>query len=135
MNVKKLIGVFIAMAVFFLLIEYLWVGVLARSFYYKALATLSARKVYWLAAVPLYSIYITGILIFAVLPSQKANSLTKALSLGAFLGLFAYGTYNFTNLMILKKWPMSIILVDLTWGILLTCITSAVGFIVAQKLS
>ena len=135
MSIMKSIVVYVSMAVLLILIEYLWLGILASEFYHKELAQFMSRDVNWVAVIPFYLIYVTGILIFAVLPSHAANSLTKALSLGAMLGVFAFATLNLTNLALLRDWPISVVAVDLAWGTLLTCITAAIGFIIAQKLS
>lgn len=134
MSIMKLIVVYIIMAVIFILMQFLWLDALAKGFYQEELAIFMVKKNNWFAGTARYLVYTTGILVFAVLPALTMNSLTRALSFGAFLGLFAYGTYNLGNLMILKGWPVSILTVDLVWGTLLTCITSAVGFIVALKL-
>lgn len=134
MNAFKLTVVYVSMAVFLIIIDSFWSGVLAKEFYRNELAIFMAREVSKAATIPLYLIYVAGIELFAVLPSQAENSLTKALFLGAALGFFAYATHNFTNLSMLRAWPLSVVVVDLIWGILLTCITAAIGFIVVQKL-
>ena len=42
--------------------------------------------------------YPVGLVIFAVLPGVDAGSVTRAAMLGALFGLFAYATYDLTNL-------------------------------------
>ena len=42
--------------------------------------------------------------IFAVLPGLAEGGWTKALLWGGLFGLFAYGTYDLTNLATLKNW-------------------------------
>lgn len=102
----------------FFLIDMLWLGVVASSFYQSKLGHLLG-PVNWTAAILFYLIYIVGILIFAVVPAIYAESVGRALILGALFGFFTYATYDFTNLATLKNWPLSVVIVDVLWGTLL----------------
>ena len=48
-----------------------------------------------------------------------------ALKYGALLGLVAYGTYDFTNMAVIKDFTWRITLIDLAWGTFLTGIVAA----------
>ena len=54
---------------------------------------------------------------------------------GALLGLVAYGTYDLTNQATLKTWPITITLIDMSWGVLLTAVAAAAGAMVALALT
>jgi uncharacterized membrane protein len=43
---------------------------------------------------------------------------------GAMFGLVTYATYDLTNLATLKAWPVTITVIDLIWGTLVTAVTS-----------
>ena len=51
--------------------------------------------------------------------------------LGALLGLFAYATYDLTNLAVMKGFTTKIAIIDMVWGTVLTAsvsgITAAIG--------
>lgn len=69
-----------------------------------------------------------GIIIFAVNPALEANSLSKAIVLGALFGFFAYATYDFTNLATVKDWPVLVTIVDIIWGTVLTRSVATVSY-------
>jgi len=119
----------------FLVIDIVWLGLVARSFYKKHLDFLMAPSPNWIAALVFYLIYIAGILFLVVLPGLKEESLRATLLRAALLGLVAYGTYDLTNLAVVKDWPLVVTVVDLVWGTVLTATLGWVGFIAGKWLS
>lgn len=117
----------------FFLIDMLWLGVVAKGFYQDRLGHLLG-SVNWTAAVIFYLIYIVGIFIFAVAPALDSQSLMKAIVLGALFGFFTYATYDFTNLATLKDWPVSVVLVDVLWGAVLSGSVAAVSYLIGKNL-
>lgn len=109
---------FMTIPVFFL-IDMVWLGFVANRFYQDQIGHLLG-PVNWTAAIVFYLIYIVGILIFAVVPALEAGSWQRAVILGALFGFFAYATYDFTNLATLKDWPLTVVVVDVVWGAVLT---------------
>jgi uncharacterized membrane protein len=91
-----------------------------------------SSQVNWVAAVVFYLAFIVGILVFAVYPSVDKDSLLRAILLGALFGFFTYSTYDLTNLATLKDWPLSITIIDIAWGMVLTGAVSAVGFFIVS---
>ncbi|MDH3774288.1 MAG: DUF2177 family protein, partial [Deltaproteobacteria bacterium] len=87
----------------------------------------------WTAASIFYSLYILGIMIFAILPGISSASLARTVILGVLYGLFTYATYDLTNLATLKDWPVKIVVVDILWGMVLCGLVSAGGFLVATR--
>ncbi|HSA80506.1 MAG TPA: DUF2177 family protein, partial [Geminicoccaceae bacterium] len=79
-----------------------------------------------------YALYVGGIVLFAISPALQSQSWRTALVLGVLLGLFAYGTYDMTNLATLRRWPVALVLVDMTWGSLLTGLAASVGYWAAR---
>ena len=114
-------------AVFFAL-DFLWLGVVAKDFYRSALGSLLLERPNMTAAVVFYLLYVAGIVLFAVAPALATESWQKAVVLGALFGFFAYSTYDMTNLATLKGWPLSVVVVDIAWGALLTGISAALGY-------
>jgi uncharacterized membrane protein len=54
--------------------------------------------------------------------------------LGGALGLVAYGTYDLTNYATLKNWPLTVTLVDLTWGAAVTAAGATIGYFISNWL-
>jgi uncharacterized membrane protein len=73
-----------------------------------------------LTAIIFYLIYIAGILVLAVLPALEKGNILYAVGYGGLLGLVAYSTYDLSNFSTIKGWPLSVTLLDLFWGIILT---------------
>jgi uncharacterized membrane protein len=46
----------------------------------------------------------------------------------------AYGTYDLTNLSVLKGFTVRIAMIDLAWGTMLSAVTAGVVFVVMRKL-
>jgi uncharacterized membrane protein len=134
MNFLFYIKLYIATVPIFFTIDLLWIGVVAENFYTKNLDHLLSPQVNWLAAIIFYLIYITGILIFAVLPGLNKNSLGKAVLLGALFGFFTYMTYELTNFALIKDWPINVVIIDILWGVILCSCVSAFSFFIAGKL-
>jgi uncharacterized membrane protein len=113
---------FAAAAVLFCLLDYLWLGVIAKKFYRDNLAALLAAKPKLMVAAGFYGLFIVGLLVFVVVPAARAaHPAEQAFRLGALYGFFTYATYDLTNLATLKNWPAKLALVDIAWGAVLSC--------------
>lgn len=116
---------YLATLVVFSIVDTLWLGVVARPFYRAELGDLLAPSVKLWAAVLFYLVYSAGIVVFAVLPAIRAESLVTALLMGALFGFFAYATYDLTNLATLRDWPLRMSIVDMAWGTFITSMTAS----------
>jgi len=117
-------------ALVFFAIDLVWLGVVATGFYQRHLGHLMADEVNWVAALLFYCLYIAGILVFAVRPGLEADSLGQTLALGAFLGFFAYATFDLTCMALFEDFPLVVVLVDLTWGAVLTGGVAVAGYLI-----
>ena len=132
MNIKTILISYLLTMVVFLIVDLAWLGFIAKNLYQKYLGNLLSDKVNWTAAIIFYLIYVIGVSIFASYPSVNKNSASGALLLGALFGFFAYATYDLTNLATLKGWPVSIVFIDIAWGIVLTAIVSLSGYYIVK---
>jgi uncharacterized membrane protein len=123
-----LIGYAAAGAVF-LVLDLIWLSTVGRALYWPTLGPLLAERVNVPAAVAFYLIYVAGIVVLAVQPGLKAQSLGAACATGAALGLMAYATYDLTNLATLKTWSVKVALVDMAWGSVLTAVAAGAGYL------
>lgn len=115
--------------------DILWLGVVARDFYWTRLGHLTGDSVRWGPAAAFYILYSAGVCFFAVRPALAAGALSSAVLHGALLGLLAYGTYDLTNQAVLRGWPGVVTAVDIAWGTLLTAAVAAAGFLAARRFS
>ena len=73
-------------------------------------------------------------MIFAISPALDTGRWATALIHGALFGLFAYATYDLSNQATLRNWPMTITLIDVSWGTTVTAVSAAAGYSIAQAL-
>ena len=104
------------------------------NFIFESGFILSA-KVNWPAAFAFYLIYIAGIVFFAVRPAVLINSWGQAGVLGGLYGFFTYATYDLTNMATVKNWPLSIVLVDMLWGVCLCTLVSISSFAIFKMIA
>ena len=122
---KYVLHYFATIPIFFA-IDLIWLGWLGRPLYKKYLGHLMATDTNWIAAALFYSLFILGILIFAVYPALKIESPKYALTYGALFGFFTYMTYELTNLAVIEGWSWQIVPIDILWGVIL-CAGVSVG--------
>ena len=70
---------------------------------------------------------------FPVAAGLRANWWVTALLYGAAFGLFAYATYDLTNLATVSVWTMPLAIMDTAWGAVLTAIASVAGYLVCAR--
>lgn len=115
-------------AIVFFAIDFVWLAYIAKTFYRSRIGHLMTDRIRTGAAMLFYVIYIGGIVWFAVL---DATSWHDAALSGALFGFFCYTTYDLTNYATLRAWPLSVVIVDISWGIMLTAGTAAAGYTLA----
>lgn len=115
---------YVAALITMVAIDLLWLGVIAKPLYQQGIGHLMAEKPNIPAAVLFYVLYPVGIVIFAVAPDAVSASWLKTFTSAALFGLFAYATYDLTNLATLKGWPVSLAALDMAWGSLVTGVFS-----------
>lgn len=113
----------------FIGIDFIWLGLIASSFYAKHLGYIMREDFLIFPAIVFYLIYSLGILLFAV----NRKSLKEATHYGALLGFLAYATYDLTNLATLEGWPVIVVVVDILWGTVLTGTVSFLSHKLAEK--
>ena len=123
----KYLGVYLVVFLAMLVIDMIWLRVIAVSWYEAGMGTLLAPSPNLAAAALFYLLFPIGVLIFAVLPADADASMLKAATMGALFGFFAYATYDLTNLAVIKDWPLGLTVIDMAWGTLVSGISATVG--------
>jgi len=124
---------FLSLSVF-LLIDGVWLTLIAKNFYAKQLGYLMAKSPNLLAALIFYLIFIVGAVVLVLMPALEKNSLYQAILMGALFGLCSYATYDLTNLATIKDWPLLVTIVDLIWGTVLSATVSGLSFYLSRLL-
>ena len=118
----------------FFIVDMIWLGVIAKDFYRKALEPLITPDINWIAAIIFYLLFLIGVLIFALLPGMERRSLVYTIALAALFGFIAYATYDLTNLATLRDWPLMLSIVDMIWGAFLSASTAAITYLIMSRI-
>jgi uncharacterized membrane protein len=86
------------------------------------------------AAGAFYVLYVTGLMVMVIWPAVQGGSVGQAILYGAVLGLVAYGTYDLTNLAVMKGFTTRIAMIDLAWGTVLTGAVSGLVTAIGTRL-
>lgn len=130
----KWIVAYIAAAVPFGLLDFLWLRWAGPNFYRPAIGELLAPSFRGAPALVFYLIYLGGMVWFAVRPGL-AGGPSQALLNGALFGAIAYATYDLTNQATMKVWPVHVTLVDIAWGAFATAAACGVASWVTTRLA
>lgn len=119
---------FLAAGAAFLILDLLWLGLLARGFYKKQMGELMARTFNVPAAIAFYLVYLVGVMIYAVTPAMETGTIFEAAKRGAMFGFFCYATYDLTCLAVMRNYKTSLAIVDIIWGTILTAAAASAGY-------
>ena len=103
----------------------LWLGWLAKSFYQEQLGALMTDSVRIVPAAIYYFGFPLAIVYLALVP---ATSLGEAVLRSAVLGLAAFGVYDMTNLATLRGYTVLMAVVDMAWGTFATALSGAAAY-------
>jgi len=123
---------YVASLIVLALCDFVWLSTMGDAVYRPRLGALLLEKPVLWAAVLFYLVYAAGVVLFAVTPALNAQSWLRAAVLGAFFGLFAYATYDLTNLATLRAWSVTVSVLDIGWGAVLSAIGASAGYLAAK---
>ncbi len=123
----KYLSAYLATAVVMIVLDLLWLGVIATPLYQQGLGHLMAERPNLMAAAAFYVLYVFGLLMFTIVPQAADASWLKTAATAAMFGLVAYATYDLSNLATLRNWPVWLSLVDMTWGAVLSAVAAIAG--------
>ena len=124
-----------ATAAALLLLDALWLGVVAQPLYQQGIGHLMAEQQRWTAAAVFYLVYPAGLMRFAVLPQRADTAIRPTLSAAALFGFFAYATYDLSNLATLRDWPVGVSLIDTAWGSVVSMAAAGAGKLALDRFS
>lgn len=129
---KPVIVAYVAAAVAFGLLDFLWLRWAGPNLYRPMLGDLLAPQFRAVPAAVFYLLYIAAIVWFAVRPGVAVGIPFGVLN-GALLGLVCYATYDLTNHATLRAWPLQITLLDIAWGASATALASGLATLAVNR--
>lgn len=128
----KIALTYVSTAVMFFVVDMLWLGTLATSFYRARIPDVLATDVNYTPAALFYFLYVGGIVYFAVWPALAQDSWKYALVNGAIFGFMCYATYDLTNQATMKQWSTAVTVVDIAWGTFASGATATLSFFLSR---
>ena len=135
--IKCLLVATLLASIIFLIIDVIWLSFATKSFYRPLLGDLiigpADKPILWAAAL-FYILYVFGMSLVVIQPCIDSDSIYKTVYTGFIFGLVAYGTYNLTNMAVVKGWSPTVTFVDMFWGGSLTAFSATTGLFFAKKI-
>ena len=113
-------------------IDFVFLGIIAKDFFTSQVGNMLG-EIKLVPALLFYLLYVVGIVIFVSGPAGATWQST--LLYGALFGLFCYATFDLTSLSLLKHWSWPVAVVDISWGAVVTAVSSTAGLLVANWLA
>jgi len=131
----KYLAAYAATIAVMLVLDLLWIGVVAKPLYQQGIGHLMAEQPRLGIAVAFYLMYAVGLVVFAVNHGGSGGDWKSAMLYGALFGFFAYATYDLTNLATLRNWPVSLALIDIAWGTAVSAVCAGAGRLALDRMA
>lgn len=131
----KIMILYVSTAVIFFAVDAIGLRLLIKPVFERHVAHLFADPFRVIPAALFYLGYVAGMLWFVSVTALRTNDPLSALVGGVVLGLFAYGTYEFTNYATLRDWSAEQVAIDTLWGGALTGLSAWAGVMIARSFS
>lgn len=115
-----------------LIIDYVWLGLVAKNYYLRSYGELARvengqlQPVLW-AAILVYIFLGLGIVGFALPKINSEDTWLHTFLVGALLGLVIYGVYDMTAMAVIRNWPLVNSFVDMAWGSVLCGLVTVIA--------
>jgi uncharacterized membrane protein len=122
----------IATGVIFLVLDALMLKFFMQPLFARHIGPQLADPIRLAPAVAFYLLFMGGLLYFVSLPALAGG--TSALIPALIFGLVAYGTYELTSYTVMRDWHITMVLADMTWGAVLTAVSTLGGLAIARAM-
>ena len=129
---NRYVVLYLATLIILIPIDFLFLGLVAKGFFAAQVGDMLG-EVRPAPAILFYLLYVAGILIFVSGPATATWQTT--LPYGALFGLFCYATFELTSLSLLRHWTWTVVVVDVSWGLFVTAVSSTLGLIITNWLA
>lgn len=126
-HLRPLIVSMLAILLCFAVLDGIWLGLIAQSWYQTEMASLLRNEFIQWPWLVFYLSYSAVVLVLTVIANREKPWWYAGID-GAFLGLASYGAYNLTNYSIIEGYSLFITLVDWSWGIFVTSMSAIAGW-------
>lgn len=110
------VAAYVSVLVVFGAIDAGWLSVMGKVLYRPVLGDILLGNLRIAPAIAFYLLYPIGVVVFAILPGLRANSVLATCLLAVLFGALAYATYDLTNYATLRNWTLQITIIDICYG-------------------
>lgn len=105
----------------FLILDLVWLGFVVRDFNARHLSEIGRIEngkfeILYAPALAVYLLMALALTVFVIPRLGPETPWWQSFLLSAVMGLIVYGVYDFTNLAILKGYPLPFVAADVAWG-------------------
>jgi uncharacterized membrane protein len=129
---KRYAVLYLATLIVLMPVDFLFLGMVAKGFFASQVGDMLG-EIRLAPAILFYLLYVAGVVVFVSGPRDAGWQST--LLYGALFGLFCYATFELTALSLLKHWTWPVVIVDVSWGIFVTALSSTAGFLIANAIT
>lgn len=119
----------------FVLMDAVWLGVVANGFYKRELGPLLRQHANGdmdprlVPAAILYALLVLGLALFAL---PRARAVGEAALWSAAFGVIAYSVYDLTNYATMQGFPLKVAAIDMVWGGVICAAAGAAMYLSAR---
>ena len=129
---NRYVVLYLATLIILVPIDFLFLGLVAKGFFAAQVGDMLG-EIRPAPAILFYLLYVAGISIFVSGPATATWQTT--LLYGALFGLFCYATFELTSLSLLRHWTWTVVVVDVSWGLFVTAVSSTLGLMITNWLA
>jgi len=130
---KKLIILYVITILTFVIIDALWIGLVARPLYDQYMGQLLVTNIRWLPAIIFYLMFVFGLVVFVLKPAIEDKNYPLTLKRALLYGFVTYGTYDLTSYITIDGFSLMIVVTDILWGITLTTLTTMITYYIFTR--
>src|ERR1700735_3625859 len=131
-KLNRTVVLYLATLIVLIPVDFLFLGLVAKGFFSSQVGDMLG-EVRLAPAILFYLLYVVGIIVFVSGPASATWQST--LLYGALFGFFCYATFELTSLSRLKHWTWPVVILDISWGTLVTAVASTAGLLIANQIT
>lgn len=116
--------------VIFAVLDLIWSALVSKNVYYNEVGEYVADKPNYFAAILTYILIAFGLVFFVTQPAIVDKVIVNAILQGLVFGFVVSGVYALTNLAMLKRWSVTVALIDIAWISFLCAGTSLITYLI-----
>lgn len=128
------IKIYIIALAIYLALDLVWITIVAKKIYSEGLGFLTREHPKLIVGAILYPLLVGGLTFFVILPALYNQSIIYNVLAGSLFGAVVYGSYDLTNYSTVKKWPLSITVIDMVWGITISSTVALLTYLISLQL-